>query len=117
MANVKLKSDIKKDREGADETEEQIFPIAHTPTRREESEKRLRAKEFGGGNGAENYEVINSDLKPLLDKLNGTIVSQRTYLPQQQGDAQTLSADDLNKEREQRNVSRNRFTNTTYYWH
>jgi hypothetical protein len=105
MGNVKLKSNIRKDKEGDDETEEQIFAIAHTPTRKEEQAKRMREKEFG------NYD----DLKPMLKKVGGYIVSQTTYLPTE--DKQTMSADELNKERGQRNVSRNRSTNTSYFWH
>jgi hypothetical protein len=105
MGNVKLKSNIRKDKEGDDETEEQIFAIAHTPTRREELEKRMRERNFG------DY----SDIQLMLKNVGGTIVSQTTHLPQ--GDKETLTVDELNRQREQRNVSRNRSANTTYYWH
>jgi hypothetical protein len=107
MGKVKLKSNIRKDKEGDDETEERIFAIAHTPTRREELERRRRDREFG------NYD----DIKPMLKNVGGYIVSQTTHLPH--GDKQTMSADELNRQREQRNnnVSRNRSTNTAYYWH
>jgi len=100
MGIVRLKSNIRKDREGDDETEERIFAIDHTPTRKEIMAKRMREKQFG------DY----SDIESMLKRVGGTMISQTEHIPQLPGDKQTLSRQELSQQqRESRNRAQNRY--------
>jgi hypothetical protein len=78
------------------------FPVAHTPSRKERQRQQRKNEEFG------NYD----DIKPMLRKVGGTMVSQTEHLPQ--GDTPTYYNNEWTKLNEK---SYNRNTNTYYTWH
>jgi len=86
------------------DVEEQIFPIAHVPTRTEQREQRIKDREFG------NYD----DIKPMLRKVGGTMIKQEEHLPTTSvNDKQTLSRQEPDQQRESRNTAQGRY----WTWH
>jgi len=90
MVKYKSKMPLGDDNRPADAVKEEEFPVAHVPTRTERAEQQRKEQEFG------DY----SDLKPILQKVRGYMVSQETYLPK--GDLQTLSDEEWKTQREKK---------------
>jgi hypothetical protein len=108
MGKIKLKSNNIPTNKNLRDVNDDIYCYPVTKSRNQEWQDRLRQREFG------NYD----DLKPYFNKVGATIVSQTDHTPRgNEGDKPTMTADELNRQREMRNVSRNIRNNTTYYWH
>lgn len=81
--------------------DEEIFIIPLWKSRNQELADRMRQREFPG----------SDDILPLLEKVGGTLIRSEEYLPNV--DKETMSSEELYKERESRNKSQNRY----WTWH
>jgi hypothetical protein len=79
--------------------------IAHMPTRQERKEQEQKNKEF------RDY----SDIKPMLRRIGGTMISQEEQLPKQ-GDTPVLTPDEMKAEKI-KVKSVNTVNNSWYSWH
>jgi hypothetical protein len=95
-SSIKQKEKINKN------PDDEIFIMPVWKSRNQELADRLRQREFPG----------SDDILPMLEKIGGTLIKSEEHLPQG-ADKETMSNEELDKQRE----SRNKFQNRYWTWH
>ena len=95
MGSIKQKEKINEN------PDDEIFIVPVWKSRNQELEDRMRQSEFPG----------SDDILPMLEKIGGTLIRSEEYLPVV--GKETMSNEELDKERESRNKSQNRYLT----WH